>query len=481
MKQPIRSLTFLAALGAIALGALSGCHVGPAYTRPAVPTAPSYRGAETETAVMNSKKDSATPANLGDERWWTVFDDPQLVALIRKGITQNYDARLAAERVVQAAAQLGVTKADQSPSLSGSASFSSQQYAKGEMGSNQDPVLMNFGRLGLGAAWNLDFWGRYRMATEAARAQLLSTQWAQRAVIDTVITEIATGYFQLRTLDMQLEISRQTLSTRQESLKLTQVLEAGGSDSMLDVREAEQLVSSSKAEITDLERQIEQQEDTISTLLGETPHAIPRGDSIDRQPQMPTIPAGVPSELLERRPDIREAEEALVAANAEIGVARSAYFPQISLTGSAGTDSNALSRLFTGRSYVWSYGPSLSVPIFDAGRIRNNVKVSESLQRQAVLTYQQTIANAFRDVSKALVAYRKYREYCEHEADIVAAAADALRLSRIRYEQGQSSYLDVLTNDRAYLSAQLDLATAKQNELLSLVQVYDALGGGWQQ
>jgi multidrug efflux system outer membrane protein len=452
------------------------------YERPAVPTAPSYRDDAAKQAESSATAPSPAPAaSLGDEKWWTVFDDPTLVDLIHKGIAQNYDARIAAERVIQAEAQLGVVQADQKPSLTGSASFASQQYAKGEMGTNPDPILTNFGRVGLGAVWNLDFWGRYRMATEAARAQLFSTEWARRAVLDTVITEIATAYFQLRTLDMQLEISKQTLETRQESLKLTRLLEAGGSDSMLDVREAEQLVFSVQAQITDLERQIEQQEDTISTLLGETPHRIPRGQSIDRQPGPPSIPAGVPSQLLERRPDIREAEQALIAANAEIGVARSAYFPQIALTGSTGTDSNALTRLFTGSSYVWNYGPSLSVPIFDAGRIRSNVRVTESLQRQAELQYKQTIANAFRDVSKALVGYRKYREYREHQEKIAEAAADALRLSRIRYEHGQSSYLDVLTNDRSYLAAQIDLATAKQNELLSLVQIYDALGGGWQQ
>jgi len=472
--------TLLIGTGLSAASLLSGCRVGPAYQRPNVPTAPSYRGTTPEATTPATAPETKPVVNLGEEKWWEVFDDPTLVELVRKGIAQNYDARLAAERVVQAQAQLGVTHADQLPSLSGTSSFSSTRYAKGEMGTDQ-PELMNFGKLGLGATWNLDFWGKYRSATEAARAQLLGTEWARRAVIDTVITNIATDYFELRTLDMQLEISQQTLRTRQESLNLTKALEAGGSDSMLDVREAEQLVYSVQAQITDLNRQIEQMEDTICTLLGETPHTIPRGASINRQPQLPSIPAGVPSELLERRPDIREAEQSLIAANAEIGVARAAYFPQIALTGAVGTDSNALSRLFTGPSSAWNYGPSLSVPIFDAKRIRNNVKVNESLQRQAVLIYQQTISGAFRDVSKALVAYSRYRQYREQEDKIVSAAADALQLSKIRYEHGQSSYLEVLTNDRSYLTAQLDLATAKQNELLSLVQVYDALGGGWRQ
>jgi multidrug efflux system outer membrane protein len=448
------------------------CRVGPVYKRPAVPAPPAFRGAETAAPAVKS---------LGDENWWTIFGDPQLQELVRKGLKQNYDVRIAAERIVQAEAQLGITQANQRPSLGGAASFSSQRFAKGEMGSNPDPILMDFGRLGLSAAWNLDFWGRYRMATEASRAQLLATEWAQRAVLSTVVSDIATAYFQLRTLDMQAEIARKTLTSRQESLALTKKLEAGGSDSMLDVREAEQLVFTAQAQITDLERLIEQQEDTLSTLLGETPHAITRGLSIDQQPRLPAVPAGLPSELLERRPDIRASEAALIAANAEIGVARSAYFPQIALTGSAGTNTNALSRLFTGPSFVWNYGPSLSVPIFDAHRIRNNVKVTESQQREAVLVYQKTIAGAFRDVSKALVAYRKYHEFREQEEKIVTSAQDALRLARIRYEHGQSSYLDVLTNDRASLLAQLELSAAKQNELLSLVQLYGALGGGWKQ
>ncbi len=250
---------------------------------------------------------------------------------------------------------------------------------------------------------------------------------------------------------------------------------------MLDVRQAEQLVFTAQAEIPDLERQIEQEEDSICTLLGENPHPIERGLAIDQQPHLPTIPAGLPSALLQRRPDIREAEQNLVAANAEIGVARAAYFPQISLTGSASTETNALSRLFSGPSYAWSYGPSVTMPIFNAGRNRNNVRISESEERQSLSTYQQTIAEAFRDVSKALVAYRKYREYREQQEQLAASAADAARLSQSRYEAGQSAYLDVLTNDTNYFSAELNLATAKQNEILSLVQLYNALGGGWQQ
>jgi len=457
---------------------LSGCRVGPAYKKPAVALAPEFRGASPHDASA-----SAAPANagksLGDEPWWALFDDKQLQELLRKGIAQNYDLRIAAERVVQAQAQLGVTRADQLPMLSANASFNSQQLAKGEMVSNPQAVSMNFGKMGLGAAWNLDFWGKYRMATEAARSQLVATEWARRAVQTTVVSNIASSYFQLRTLDQQMDIARKTLATRQETLQLTKVLEAGGSGSMLDVREAEQLVFAVQAQIADLQRQTEQLEDSICTLLGETPHPVVRGLSLDQQPRLLEVPPGLPSDLLVRRPDIQQAEAVLVAANAQIGVARAAYFPQIALTASTATDSNALTRLFSGPSHVWNFGPTLSVPIFDASRVRNNVRITESEQRQDLLAYQQTIASAFRDVSKALVAWRKYREYRESQEKIETAAGDALRLARLRYEQGQSSYLDVLTNDRNYLNAQMEVAAAKQNELLSIVALYNALGGGW--
>jgi len=467
----------IALVCAIAMTMLTtGCKVGPNYTRPSVPAPPEYRGEENDRTANSSAPQTAS---LGDQKWWEFFADPQLQALIRKGLQQNFDIRVAAERVVEAEAQLGVTKADQLPSLTGTGSYTSQRYSKGALG-NTDPTLINQGSLGLSATWNLDFWGKYRRATEASRAQLLSYEWARRAVLTTVVMDIATDYFQLRTLDLQLEIATKALASRKDTLRLTQALEAGGKDTLLDVQEAEQLVFTAQQEIPDLERQIEQQEDSLCTVLGENPHPIARGLAIDHQPHLPVVPAGIPSTLLERRPDIREAEQNLIAANAEIGVARAAYFPQISLTGSASTQTNALSRLFTGPSYAWNYGPSLTVPIFDAAKNRNNVRISESEERQSLLTYQQTIASAFRDVSKALVAYQKYREYREQQEGLVNSTRNATQLSHARFEQGQSAYLEVLTNESNYLSADLNLATARQNELLSLVQLYNALGGGWQ-
>ncbi len=457
---------------------VAGCKVGPNYRRPVVPTAPEYRGVEQDVKATNN---AAQAISLGDQKWWEVFGDPQLQDLIRKGLQQNYDVRVAAERVVQARAQLAITRADQFPTLDGTSNFTGQRVAQASLGiAGYIPEATNTGALGLSASWNLDFWGKYRRATEAARAQMLSSEWAHRAVMTTVVMDIATEYFQLRALDLQLEVSKRTLAARQESLKLTQALNDGGAGTLLDVRQSEQLVLTAQEEIPDLERQIEQEEDTICALLGENPHAIPRGLPIDQQPHLPVVPAGLPSTLLERRPDILEAEANLVAANAKIGVARAAYFPQISLTGSASTQTNQLSQLFSGPSYAWSYGPSVSVPIFNAGSIRNNVRMTESEERQSLLTYQQTIANAFRDVSKSLVAYRKYREYREHQEQLTASAKDAARLSQSLYQEGQSAYLDVLTSNTTYFLAELNLATARQNELLSLVQLYNALGGGWE-
>jgi multidrug efflux system outer membrane protein len=250
---------------------------------------------------------------------------------------------------------------------------------------------------------------------------------------------------------------------------------------MLDVRQAEELVNTAAAAIPDIERQITQEENALQTLLGQNPGPITRGLPIDQQPRMPVVPAGLPSSLIERRPDIRQAEAQLIAANAQIGVAKAQYFPAISLTGQVGTASNALNSLFQDKTFAYSYGASVTEPIFNAGRIRNNVRLTEAQQREAVLTYKKTIAQSFQDVSNALVAYQKYREFREHQERLVAASRDAVNLSNMRYKGGYSSYLDVLTNQTTLFSGELTLASAREEEMLSLVQLYNALGGGWQQ
>jgi multidrug efflux system outer membrane protein len=296
----------------------------------------------------------------------------------------------------------------------------------------------------------------------------------------TLVAALATDYFQLRQLDLQLEISKNTLNSRQDSLELTKTLEEHGINSLLDVRQSEQLVYTAATEVPDLERQIQQEENALSILLGANPEDIPRGLKLTEQPHAPEVPVGLPSSLLERRPDIREAEENLIAANAQIGVARAAYFPQISLTGTAGYESPKLTNLFTGPAGVWSLAGSLTQPIFEAGRLKNGVRLAEAEHEQMLLTYQQTIQGAFRDVSNALVAYRKNREFRIQQQHLADSAEDAAKLSEVRFKAGTTDYLEVLTNETNYFSAELGLAQAQGNELTALVSLYQALGGGWQ-
>jgi multidrug efflux system outer membrane protein len=457
---------------AVIAASVAGCTVGPNYHRPAIDAPSNYRGDPSANGAPPS------PESLGDAKWWMVFQDTQLQALIRTALQQNFDVRIAATRVLQAQAQLGITRADQFPTLSGGADLNTTRNPKSPIFA---PYQVDSGELALSAAWELDFWGKYRRATEAARADVLASEWGQRAVISSLVSQVASAYFQLRELDLELEIARKTLDSRQNSLKLEQALEQNGSVSLVDVRQSEQLVYTASAEVPDLERRIEQQENLISTLLGQNPGPVTRGLDLVSEPHAPVVPVGLPSALLERRPDIRQAEQNLVAANAEIGVARSAYFPSISLTGTGGFQSDSLARLFGGPAGLWNFGPSLNQPIFTAGKIHSNVKLAEAQQQQAVLTYQQSIQQAFRDVSDALVGYQKDRKFREQQELLTASAEDATRLANVRYNSGVASYLEVLTNDTNYFSAQLNLAQARFNELNDLVTLYAALGGGWQQ
>lgn len=462
----------------------SGCAVGPNYKRPTVTVPVTYRGASTEPLVGSTEQNvkplaaQQTAASLGDEKWWDVFQDEELRNLIRSALKNNYDVRIAATRVLEAQAQLGITRADQYPSLAVGGAVADQRSPRiGPIPSYE----VSLGQVTASAAWNLDFWGRYRRATEAARANLLANEWAQKQVMATLVANVATAYFQLRQLDLELKISKRTLGSRSESLKLTQTLEQHGLGSLLDVRQSEQLVYTAAEQVPDFERQIAQQENAISILLGRNPDDVPRGWELTEQPHAPDVPAGLPSSLLERRPDIREAEQNLIAANAQIGVARSAYFPQISLTGSAGFESPALTGLFTGPAGLWNFGASLTQPIFQGGRIKSNVRLTEAQREQFVLAYQQNIQGAFRDVSNALVAYRKNREFRIQQEQLLNSAQDAARLSAVRFKAGTTDYLEVLTNETNSFSAELGLAQAEGNELVALVQLYQALGGGWQQ
>jgi len=452
---------------------LAGCTVGPNYKRPNTDAPTAYRGLTPEETA------SAATASLGEQKWWEVFQDEELQKLIRTALQQNYDVRIAATRVLEAQEQVGLARANQLPTVNVSGTGTGvRNPATGPI----PAYTFNYGRVTANAAWDVDFWGKYRRATEAARANLLATDWARQEVNATLVANVAAAYFQLRELDLELDISQKALASRKESLDLTKTLEEHGINTILDVRQAEQLVYTAGAGIADLQRRIGQQEDLISTLLGNNPGPImPRGKELIDQPHSPTVPAGLPSALLERRPDIREAEGLLVAANARIGVARAAYFPDISLTAQAGFLSSSFTSLFSGSAGLWSFAGTITQPIFEGGALHANVRLAEAQQQEAVLTYQQTIQGAFRDVSDALIAYQQNQEFRSQQELLARAAEDAAQISGKRYEAGTTNYLEVLTNETNYLSADLGLAQARLNELLALVQIYKALGGGWQQ
>ena len=454
-------------IAALALCVTPAFAVGPKYQRPDVPVPGEYRGSTTAAAA---------PETLGDAKWWTLFEDPVLQGLIRKAIEQNLDIRIAAARVAQAQAQAGSARAEQYPSISATGSASRQR-------SPSNPVFpafeANMSQLGLSSLWQLDFWGRYRKATEAARASLAASEWGRKAVVASLVSNVGTAYFQLRELDLELEIARRTLGARRESLELTRTLEHHGAISLLDVRQAEKLVEMAARRVPDLEKRITQQENLIRTLLGENPGAVERGQTLLATHIAPTVPEGLPSALLERRPDIREAEMRLVAANARVGVAKSMYFPQLSLTGAAGFQAYTLTGLFD--SKVFNVGANMTAPIFDFGRIRSGVRLSQAEKEEMVLTYRQRVQQAFREVSDSLTAVARNREYRERQQALTTAASEAARLADTRYRGGASSYLEVLTSQTDLFDAEIDLAQARLMERVAVVQLYTALGGGWSQ
>ena len=439
---------------------LAGCTVGPNYHRPPVSVPATYRAPDQLPGT----------ASIGSEKWWTVFKDQELQKLIRTAVEHNYDVRIAASRILQAQGQLGITRADQFPQVSGQAGYTGEKIPSFGFAAFELQGILS---------WNIDFWGQYRRATEAARANLLASQWNQKLVLSTMVADVAAAYFQLRELDLELAIAKRTLASRQESLQLTNTLERGGATSLLDVRQAEQLVETAAETIPEAERQIAVLEDMLSTLIGDNPHDIPRGLALTEQALPDAVPAGLPSELLERRPDIQQAEQQLIAANAQIGVARAQFFPSLPLTGGGGFESTNLAGLFGGTA--WNFAAPITEPIFMAGRLQSNLKLAQARQQQALLTYQQTIQQAFRQVSDALVAFTKYRQFREHQDLLTTAAQGAADLSETRYRGGAASYLEVLTNETNYFAAELNLARARLNERLALVQIYNTLGGGWEQ
>jgi len=452
-------------------GFLSACMVGPKYHRPVVPTPNTFRD------LAQNPQIRAQTASYADLHWWEVFKDPKLQELIRTALKQNYDLQLATERINAARAQLAVTRSSLFPQVGANANFNGGKE-------NTFQSKYNFLTLVGDAAFQLDLFGRLRRATEASRAELLATDAARQTVILTLVSDVANDYFTLRQLDLQLQITHETITTQTDSVKLTKLRLEHGVATKLDVLQAQQVLDTANAQIPDLERQIAQEENAISILLGNYPDAVPRGLALVEQELPPEVPPGLPSSLLARRPDIREAEQNLIAANAEIGVAKAQFFPQIALTGSGGGSfgrSSAFPGTYPSQIGIWSYGAEVSQPILTGGGLRGNLHFAESQHAQALIAYRQTIQRAFGDVSDTLIDYDKLHQVRLRQQDTVADLQETVRISTLRYQGGTTTYLEVLDSQRSLYTAELTLASARGDEFRSLVQLYRALGGGWQQ
>jgi outer membrane protein, multidrug efflux system len=452
-------------------GLLAGCKVGPNYRRPDIQTPTAYRDLAENPALQ------AQAASYADLPWWQVFQDPQLQDLIRTALKQNYDLQTATERINAARAQVAITRSALFPQIQADGTFSG-----GKEGTFQ--TRFNFLTLAADAAFQVDLFGRLRRATEAARAALLATEAARQTVILTLVSDVATDYFALLSLDLQLQITHETIATQEDSVKLTTFRVQHGVATKLDILQAQQTLDTANATVPDLERQIAQEENAISILLGDYPHAVTRGLPLVDQPLPPGVPPGLPSSLLERRPDIREAEQNLVTANAEIGVAKAEFFPQISLTGGGGGAfgrSSAFSSLMTSQLATYSYGAQVTQPIFTGGALKGNLHLAQSQYRQLLIAYRQAIQQAFSDVSDSLIGYEKLHQVRVRQEDTVADLRESVRLSGMRYKGGTTNFLEVLDGQRALFAAELTLAQDRGNEYESLVSLYRALGGGWQQ
>lgn len=440
-----------------------------------VPTPDMFRGDTGQAASQQS---------MADSKWFELFKDSQLQELIRTALVENYDLRDSLARIAAARANLGITRSNQFPNVYAGADLTTLRNST----SGAFPLPQNFNQnrtfggvlLNL-LSFEIDIWGRRRRQTEAARAELRAFEAERKAVMTMLVSDVAAAYFSLLELDMELEIARRTLAARQDSLRLISARQQGGVATMLDVRQAEQLVHTASQTIPDTERLIEQTENQIRLLLGRNPGSVQRGQQLTAQEQPSFVPAGLPSSLLERRPDIKAAEHVLAATDANIGVAKAAYFPQISLTGLMGFQSNQLSSLFGGPARVWQFIPQISQPIFTAGRLKSNVRLARAQQQSALIRYEGVVQTAFREVSDALIQYRKIKEIRAQQELLVTTLQDRSRLAYLRYRGGVDTLLNALDADRDLFNAELSLAQTRRDELLSLVQLYKALGGGWQE
>jgi NodT family efflux transporter outer membrane factor (OMF) lipoprotein len=449
--------------------ALTGCLVGPNYNRPQVAIPEQFRG--------------SPPSNqsIADSKWFDLFQDDALKQLVSTALEQNFDVRIAAERVLEARAQYGIVHSELYPTVSLPASFTSQRSsAVGAFPFPPNaPLSVSYTQAGLSLSWEIDLWGRVRRLSEAARAQYLASEQAGHGVVVSLISDLMSQYFALREQDLELEIGEHTRSDATDNLRLINLRHDRGAANGLDVRQAEQFLYTATVQIAAAERSIGLTEDAIHLLLGTAPGEVPRGKTLDQLAAPAQLSAGMPSSLLDRRPDIRQAEDTLIAANAQIGAARALLFPQISLTGALGGQSQALLGLLSDPAHTASIVPQALAPIFNAG-LRSGVQLTEAQKREALVSYQKTIFTALREVSDALVTHDRTREQREQQQKLVAASQDAVRLSNLRYRGGIDSYLQVLDSERNLFTGQLQLAQLQSQELQSVVQLYRALGGGWQ-
>lgn len=448
--------------------ALAGCwKIGPDYQRPPAEIPAAWRFAEAETAAVAN-----TP-------WWEQFGDPVLVRMIGQALQHNPDLASATAAVEEYLGLYGVTRADLLPQLSGTAGGQEQKTSLEALGykTTLDPVTTNI-QATLNLSWEIDLWGRLRRATEAARADLFAREETRRSVVLALVTGVARSYVQLRELDLRLEIARHTLRDRQEAYRIAQARFLGELNSEAEVRQAESELRNAEALVPQLEKQVAQKEHELSVLLGHNPMALERGLSLDEL-RLPSVPADLPSQLLEQRPDIRQAEQELAAATARIGVAKGEYFPKFSLTGSLGNSSVDLARLFAGPAGLWSYGASLTLPLFTAGKIAGQVKAANAQEQQALFNYQRSLLAAFKEVEDALVDQSRTRQQVAAQAGQVDALRNYLRLARLRYENGYTNYLEVLDAQRNLFNVQLALAQGRSTALQALINLYKAFGGGW--
>jgi multidrug efflux system outer membrane protein len=448
--------------GALLLG---GCATAR-YRRPDVPVPPSYRGDSLEPAAGSDNSRS-----LGELRWQDLIRDEELSKLIQEALSHNYDVQIAAARVLQARAQLTVARSSEFPLVAAQGSYSNSRSLAFDSSETS---------LSVSAGWQLDLWGQIRNMTASARAGLLASEQARRVVLQTLVGDVANGYFLLQDLDLELQITRHALQTREESLALVRLRVDNGYSSELDLRQAEVLVEGAHTELTGLELQIERTENQLDVLLGRNPGPVIRTTALLEKELRPAFPPGLPSTLLDRRPDIRQAEQELIASHALVAVARAAYFPTISLTSSSGFESSALHNLFSSLASTWLVGPVISLPIFNAGSIRAGVLGAESQQQQALLLYQKTVQQAFREVADALVERRKLAELRIQQERLVESLRQAVELADLRYRGGVANYLDYLDSERQLLDAQVLYVQIRREELTNVVTLYQALGGGWQ-